>query len=214
MSDPPKAEEPTAYTARPLPIPHPRRRTWFVPGLIASAVAITIIAIPIYLIWAGYFRTIGQQTAYNRVNKATQTLVTALGLDPAQHPTFATVTHCDNGMGGYHHWSLDGTTSLHVPPDQALALAKRLEARLLMTGHLDARLTVKGPQIRVDGHLDDAQIYLDYSPADYKDELIVGASTKCEVAVGPHDFDHDTGFPLTDNQGHLLPSPGYGTPTG
>lgn len=208
----PEPEPMPQYVPGPaLPVTHRRRRAWY---LLAVPVGFLLIATPVYLVWAGYFRTIGQQTAYNRVNKATQSMVRALGLDPAQHPTLASVTHCDNGMGGWHHWQLDGSSTLHATPDQAVVLAKRMEVNLLMAGDFDVHLTVKGPEVRVSGHLDHTGIYLTYSPADYKDELIFGASTKCEVAVGPHDFDNDNGYRLTDDQGHLLPSPGYGSPTG
>jgi hypothetical protein len=201
------------------PLPPPpsgpgyRRRPPFL-ALLVVLIVLALIGRSVYSVWSGYFRTIGRQTAYGRVNKATQTMVTSLNEDPAQHPTLVAVNHCDNGFGGYHHWEMIGSTSMNVTPDQAMTLMKRLESMLVMTGHFDVKLTVKGSDATVSGHLHHTDVFLSYQPSERSNRLDFKATTKCEVDVGPHDYDHDLSYPITDDRGHLLPSPGYGPTTG
>ena len=183
--------------------------------MLAAAAVVLTMAVVVGLLLTDHFRKISQQTAYNRVNEATQSLVMMLGQNPARHPTFAYISHCDNGMGGNSGWRVGGSSSMQaVTPDQAAALGKSLEAALRSAGYSDVKLTVDGPNVNLRGNGDGAQVYLNYRPSDTKDILGFGATTDCDVAVGPHDIDNDAGYPLTDDQGHLLPSPGMGTGTG
>ena len=190
-----------------------RRRPPF-PVLLVSLFLLALLGRGVYSVWSDYFRTISRQTAYDRVTTATQTMVTSLGQDPARHPAFVAVDHCDNGMGGYHHWEMAGSASIDVTPDQAVPLTRRLESVLVMTGHFAVKRTVVGSEVTVSAHLDHTDVFLSYQPSQHPDRLDIEARTKCEVAVGPHDDEHDAGYPLTDDQGHLLPSPGYGPTTG
>lgn len=197
-------------TSAPPAVPARRRHTRL--ALVVAAALATGAAL------AGWLLTdhsdISQQTAYDRVNKATQSLVTMLGQDPARHPTFASVSHCDNGAGGYSGWLVDGGSSLQaITPDQAVALGHRLEAALHRAGYSNVALAVDGPNVDVHGRGDNVGVYLHYRPSDTKDYLQFGATTDCNVTVGPHAADQDAGFPLTDDQGRLLPSPGTGTRT-
>lgn len=54
-----------------------------------------------FLIWHHADRQLSQRDAYNSVDKATIDVLHGLGQDPADHPVYAYVEHCDNGMGGY-----------------------------------------------------------------------------------------------------------------
>jgi len=183
-------------------------------ALVISLIPLVLVALVVFWVWSDYFRTIARQSAYDRVNKATQTMVTSLGQDPAQHPAFVAVNHCDNGMGGYHHWEMIGSTSMNVTPDQAVTLTERLESMLVMTGHFAVKRTVKGSDVTVSSHLDHTDVFLSYEPSKNPNRLDFEARTRCEVDVGPHDYDHDQSYPFTDDQGHLLPSPGFGPTTG
>ena len=165
--------------------------------MLAAAAVVLTMAVVVGLLLTDNFRKISQQTAYNRVNEATQSLVMILGQNPARHPTFAYISHCDNGMGGNSGWRVGGSSSMQaVTPDQAAALGKSLEAALRSAGYSDVKLTVDGPNVNLRGNGDGAQVYLNYRPSDTKDILGFGATTDCDVAVGPHDIDNDAGYPL------------------
>lgn len=199
--------------AEPAPGPYPTPVRRHARGRVVAVVAIVTLVVVIAAGWLliDHFRKVSQQTAYNRVNKATQSLATLLGLDPAQHPTYAYVTHCDNGVGGYSGWSVSGTSSMPVTADQVAPLVDRLEAALRSHGYSDVKRYSDSTIVSVRGHGGGVGVFLTYQPKVSHDRVDFGAATGCDVAVDSHGSD---GYPLTDDQGHLLPSPGTGTSTG
>lgn len=184
------------------------RRSGRIAAIAVSGGVVVAVAAFAFVHYRGSSSKVSQSAAYGQVNAATIEVVRALGQDPAQHPTFARVDHCDTGTGDYSGWRVSGGASLKaVAPADAAALGRRLETHLRGAGYSDVSLVVDGQNVAVRGSHGGVQVYLTYRPSETRDLLQFGAVTDCDVVPDRHPADED-GYPITDDSGKLLPAGG------
>lgn len=97
-----------------------------------------------------------------------------------------------------------------MTPDQALTYGKQLDAYLRKNGYSNVQLTIDGNNVGVQGDHGSAGVYLTYRPKESNELLRFGSTTDCDVKPDNPAIQKQN-YPLTDNQGHLLPNPGAGT---